>query len=235
MGKALALDGNDLLVAGDIAGLDRNLEEAYTIEMWLRIDEIPPGRQEWTILAKPGSYELFLAGPGHQYAFGGDWLLALDIQGDGPRSNMHLTRPTPGADMLNGWHHFVFQGEPAGYQGAIDGRMDGGGIFLVIVDTNTSFYVGGHPARNDSFFRGAIDELRISATRRYGRPGFAVPVDPLPKDPETGALWHFDEFPSGTYSDSMGGHRLVRALTVTRRDKLTTTWGQLRRQSPGPP
>ena len=233
LGKALVLDGREFLVARDIAALDRDLAEAYTIELWLRIDEVPPGRQEWTIFAKPDSYELFLGGPDHPFAKGGLFVLALAVQveGDGPRDNMYMTNPDEDG-LLNGWHHFVFQGDPVGYEGGIDGTLRGGGPFLAIPDSNKSLHVGGHPARDDSFFRGAIDELRISASKRY-EIIYLVPINPFQKDPETTALWHFDEFPSGSYSDSIEGHRLVRTLAVSRRDKLTTTWGHIRRQGPG--
>jgi hypothetical protein len=57
-----------------------------------------------------------------------------------------------------------------------------------------------------SFYKGVIDELRISRVARYSASSYAPPSEPFTLDGDTVALWHFDE-PSGQgVSDAAGSH-----------------------------
>ena len=91
----------------------------------------------------------------------------------------------------------------------------------------------GDPKEARSFFKGSIDELRVSNRKR----NFSVP--PMKKfkpDMHTMALWHFDE--SGrTLQDSADDNTLVlpegaslpiRRLSVDPSGKLATEWGAMK-------
>ena len=164
-----------------------------------------------------------------------------------------LRLATPIPLKQNQWHHIAYQsngeqttmivndfvairalGDPLGHNN--DPRA------LLPLD----FVLGGFGKiiQVDGSFRGSfagyIDEVRISTEARYDveKKGF-MPDGKFKNDAKTAALWHFDE-PSGTqeFSDASGnayhlegknGARTSIPLAVEAQEKLTTTWGRLKR------
>jgi hypothetical protein len=57
----------------------------------------------------------------------------------------------------------------------------------------------------DYGFDGLIDEVRVSSTTRYSAT-FVPPAAPFTMDPDTVALWHFDETQGDIAIDATGSH-----------------------------
>ena len=180
----------------------------------------------------------------------GDLILIMNAYIDG-KFGLRLATPIP--LKQNQWHHIAYQsngeqttmivndfvairalGDPLGHNN--DPRA------LLPLD----FVLGGFGKiiQVDGSFRGSfagyIDEVRISTEARYDveKKGF-MPEGKFKTDAKTAALWHFDE-PSGTqeFSDASGnayhlagknGARTSIPLAVEAQEKLTTTWGRLKR------
>ncbi len=107
------------------------------------------------------------------------------------------------------------------------GRL-GEGIFS---DTSDPIFIGGKPGYESLV--GLINEVRISKGWRYLVPSVFSPEKRFKTDEKTLALWHFDEGPDATrFADSSGnGYTLirVRAFSVNQKQRLTITWGQLKK------
>ncbi|MBX3187656.1 MAG: LamG domain-containing protein [Labilithrix sp.] len=65
----------------------------------------------------------------------------------------------------------------------------------------------GRAAYTDNFyFRGLIDEVRVSSAARYTTEAIAVPTAPFAVDGTTVGLWHFDEPSGNTIVDATTAH-----------------------------
>jgi len=228
-GGKLTLTGNRMFVTEDNNAFDSDLKEAYTIEAWLYLTEFPPGDEQWTIVAKPGSYEWSIVGTKHPYARGASYSFFFMVgTGVGPGSIMYGMNPKDSKrDIRNAWHHIALMGESPQYKMSFDGNINESGPFIPIPDSDSKFYVGGHPERQNSCFRGYIDELRISTIKRYQN-NFDLPKGDFQTDDKTSALWHFDG--ADMFRDSANGYILIRSsFAVAPADKLTTTWGGIKK------
>ena len=182
----------------------------------------------------------------------GDLILIMDAQfaGKGP----HVTTRFLAIPLVpNQWNYIVFQSD--GHQTTmivndfVEIMLHGIPLGHELALRPKDFVLGGFgkkievPWRNRWFwgsFTGYIDEVRISTEARYDveKKGF-MPDGKFKNDVKTAALWHFDE-PSGTqeFSDASGnayhlegknGARTSIPLAVEAQEKLTTTWGRLKR------
>ena len=132
----------------------------------------------------------------------------------------------PVALSPNQWHHIAFQAKRRQTTTIVNdvAHMSSQSITLAhdlsSLERPKNFTLGGFgekigSSRHTHFwgaFAGYIDEVRISTVARYdvAKGGF-TPRGKFKNDPQTVALWHFDE-PSGTaeFSDASGnGHHLV--------------------------
>ena len=107
--------------------------------------------------------------------------------------------------------------------------------FLIGGTPIVNFAEGAQWGRLYESMHGYIDEVRVSRGFRYGTV-LGNRIQPKRKfrtDRKTIALWRFDEGPDARlYRDFSGnGYALIPggSLSVSPRDKLTTTWGALKR------
>lgn len=227
-GGKLTLTGSRMLATEDSNAFDRVLKEAYTIEAWLYLKDFPPGDEQWTIVAKPGSYEWSIVGTKHPYARGARYSFFFMVgTGVGAGSIMYGMNPKDSnRDIRNAWHHIALMGESPRYSMSFNGNINTGGPFIPIPDSNSKLYVGGNPTRQNSHFRGYIDELRISTVKRYQN-NFDLPKGDFQADDKTNALWHFNG--EQMFRDSAHGYTLIwSSFAVVPADKLTTTWGGIK-------
>ena len=260
-GNYLVLDGVDDSAVLDFKTsgvlLPKGTEE-FTVEAWVYPTTPPDGNVYAMILSQ--QVEMHLAsdnGQREHIKAHIDWQegdLILSIRGHimvkgGPAEIGRIMALSP-----NQWHHIAYQSDgrvqanivndfaeirnwPRGWPLAHD---------LSHFQYPKDFTLGGFGKKieiHDNFFRGPfagyIDEVRISTVARYdvSKDGF-TPHNKFKKDPETLALWHFDE-PGGRriFSDASGNdHHLVGEggartgipLAVEPNGKLTTTWGRLK-------
>ena len=123
------------------------------------------------------------------------------------------------------WHHIAVQRRSSDgwlwlfVDGQLDGQADGpdgdisypnGSTLLEVCDgpcTNDVFLVVGaekHGANADLLsYRGWVDELRVSKILRYTA-SFTPPTQPFLTDPNTLALFHFDDSPGASAYDTSG-------------------------------
>ncbi len=76
----------------------------------------------------------------------------------------------------------------------------------VIGDYAGHLHIGANAAAPEGFFNGMMDEVRISSVPRYVGPTFTPPTAPFVSDPQTIALWHFDESAGQQVLDATGLH-----------------------------
>ena len=247
-GSALHLAGDHAAVAADNDSLDSKLDWDFTIEAWIYMEKLPEGDDQWTIIAKPGSYEWSIMGPEHQFARDGTPSFAFTIE-PGPDHNIIIYLMSDcfkEGDITSKWHHLAYMAEhpdhdPPEFRYSFDGRVTSHGPFCAIPDSNSEFYVGGRPDRPGSFFQGWpdrpgsffqgwIDELRISKICRYEENAFDPPEDMFIPDRLTMGLWHFDDL-DGRFQDIANGNLLIMrkgGLSVDSSRKLATKWGSIK-------
>lgn len=195
----------------------------FTIEFWLKA--LPgenaaapciPGGDNWIngnividrdvyFAGDYGDYGIFLAGG--RVAFGVN---------NGAEGTTLCGR----ADVTDGrWHHLAVTRSAADgvlaifVDGRLDASSDGPTGDVSYRDGRTTQYpadpflvIGAekHDAGPEyPSFRGWIDEVRISRVVRYREP-FTPPTAPFPPDPDTVALYHFDEGTGATVYDTSG-------------------------------
>ena len=233
--------------------------EEFTVEAWVYLTKPPDKDTAGTILHQQvrllivnDEFQPFLNNLANALNIEppkGDPILLMSAYIEG-KFGRRLPFPIPLA--LNQWHHIAYQsngphttmivndfaaiwphGDPLGHNASLplDFVLGGFGKKIRMLVKEEQFY--------DSF-TGYIDEVRISTIPRYDvkKKGF-MPDDKFKNDAKTAALWHFDE-PNGTreFSDASGnayhlegknGARTSIPLAVEAQEKLTTTWGRLKR------
>lgn len=150
---------------------------------------------------------------------------------------------------LKRWAHIAFQisvnGNHTDTISYYDGRSGGGRYDSAISRTDAPLLIGGserYTLKNrwkrgseDGSMKGYIDEVRVSKGFRYGKVPRRIirPKRGLRADGRTIALWRFEEGHGAThFADSSGNSHTLRAggsLAVEARDKLATTWGNIKR------
>jgi Concanavalin A-like lectin/glucanases superfamily len=190
--RVLVFDGDDDIVrmpAGSAYAFG-----AFTIELWFRLDA-PVGAAESRLL----SYENHDAA-GFSLAFATftnpPGALHFRVYDEGISQGFSPGPPPPGM-----WRHV------AGVYDGAEARLylDG-----VEVDQSTGSYsafvgdlvVGSSSAASSWFFRGAIDEVRLSRNARYTES--FTPEERFVVDMDTAGLWHFDEGDGNTAVDAAG-------------------------------
>jgi hypothetical protein len=240
-GGWLQLDGIDsFAMCPDNDSLDKNLQD-FTLEVWIYPNRKPERDEWWIIAAKPGSYELAFVGPNDGVPFITEFGITFTVYKsetsygiiNTQKGQKHGPPWFPNDFNFKEWHHVTASFSKPNWALYLDGKAAtfGGPTEFSPANTPSSFYVGGIESRNDSYFDGVIDEVRISdvarpikADTKFGR--FKV-------DRATLALWHFNE-PEGAilYKDSTGNGNILigkgSAFAVEAAGKLTTTWARIK-------
>ena len=205
--------------------------EGLTVEAWIYFTEPPQVSTFWTIIGQEGRFGLVLHGnSGALGAWGYHEGARSGIIGGGT--------PVPTGE----WVHVV-----ATYDASAGKGMNGRGGNMVgpgghLIKSDQPLRIGGivpqDPEQNrfvgdNVKFQGYIDEVQISNVMRYVGPAWEVPKGKFKADKHTLSLWHFDEAPrANRFKDASGnGYDLWRSgvLAVEAKNKLATTWGQLKR------
>jgi hypothetical protein len=195
-----------------------------TIEWWMRANpgENPtsactPGEDNWILGAI--MFDRDIIGDGDF----GDWGISLRggrlaVGVDNGITEVGICGATDLAD--GAWHHVAVTRRSADgrLQIFVDGQLDGGGVGpagdisyrsgrLTSFPNHEPFLVIGAEKYDagDQYpsFRGWIDEVRLSTTIRYTS-NFIRPSQPFTPDPQTAALYHFDEGAGNQIIDSSG-------------------------------
>ena len=208
--------------------------EGLTAEAWIYFEEPPDLFDFWTIIGQEGRFGLVLHGKfdtlgawGYHEGANSGIITGGTAVPKGEWVHVVATYDASAGKGMNGkggnW------GRPGGHLIKSDQSLRIGGI--VPQDPERSHFVG-----ENVKFQGYIDEVRISNVVRYDGPEWKVPKGKFEVDEHTISLWHFDEKPGlSRFKDTSGnGHHLWRSgviggLAVEAQQKLTTTWGQLKR------
>ena len=232
-GGYLKLKGDGFAFAPDTDVLQ--IEDKFTIEVWIYANALPQPGETWFIAGKPQSYQLILQGP--------------DLEGGGENADLSFliftvcdrneicTAIASGVrhDICARWMHIVGIYKGGTIRLAIDGNLsEPAEAPKGILQSDAPFSVGHAEVEGWqlSHFNGMIDELRISNKVRYGL-GFKLPFHSFKVDRNTLALWHFDEMEGArSCRDASGnGHTLIvrnAFFHINLSGKLHTTWGELK-------
>lgn len=235
-------------------------KNGFTIEAWIYITRPlepfvwaeNPAEQKlrdlWVVFEKADSYRLSIL-PNHRARF--------LLQGPGFSHTFsfpgHLLQ-------VNQWHYLSVMFAEDYYQLVVDNKLRGSLYLnrIGLQDLNNTdgvFSVGGGegPPSGDidkkwlwnPFTAGMIDEVRISNIIRYPKEELnanewsdvtEIQEGPFEPDEHTIALWHFDfeKMGGSKWGDASGnGHHLRYKgdyLEVQPQNRLTTTWGKLKRR-----
>ena len=229
VGTAIAWDGNFLIVdgQGDYADLltegtvdvATNATESFTVEFWV-------SPTDYGAIIRDDAYDVgYIRHSFHDL----DGIL-FRIWPDQVTSH-DLFIPVV---LFNGWHHVAVMFDNISDRGAI--AVDGNvfwsnplGAISGLLNINQPFYVGSFTS-SSGFFTGKIDEVRISDSLRYpSYPGnsYTIPTLPFSDDPDTLALWHFDDTAGATsFLDSSGNGNTLTAHGDAVTASLTTGGSQ---------
>jgi cysteine-rich repeat protein len=181
---ALLFDGG----VDDAAVLDApelSLREDFTVELWFRVDA-PVGGDRRLLLRKGSrapNYYLWVDDSGALYG------------GVGLAWGTTVTA-NAGVSVDDGlWHHAALTYDGTTVALHLDGALadsDGSGSGPASTNDGPLMMGRAHIIDPGPALEGALDEVRLSSTVRYGAAGF-VPERHMVVDPDTRALWHFDE------------------------------------------
>ena len=110
-------------------------------------------------------------------------------------------------NLLNGWHHvtYIFDWSNNKVGIGIDGAITWYNLDFTVYGLSNITWpltVGSYDS-SSGFINADIEEVRISKIVRYSGSSYTVPTSPFTKDPDTLALWHFDESAGSTsFADS---------------------------------
>ena len=233
-GGMLRLDTTHDFVATTEAWFPDKQFKGLTAEAWIYFEELPDPSTFWSIIGQEGRFNLIIHGSNRSL---GAWGYAVGAARSLTSGGFDLpekkwTHVTAIYDASVGMGVNGKGGNrccPSGHLIKSDKPLHIGGI--VPQDLGRSHFVG-----ENLKFQGYLDEVRISKVVRYKRPEWKVPEGKFKVDKHTISLWHFDEA-RGTnrFKDVSGnGHHLWRSgviggLAVEAKNKLATTWGQLKR------
>ncbi|MEO1007611.1 MAG: LamG-like jellyroll fold domain-containing protein [Planctomycetota bacterium] len=196
--KAMRFDGDDAIrVDTEVASFAP--QGSFTIECWFNAETFQ-GRTGLLAKTESSEYGIFVSN--------GELWFAAHLGG------AYRERRIEGVLETDRWHHIagVYDERAEELRTYLDGRL----IASVAVDPSWSrtindlpFYIGADVNRGGqptSFFRGLIDEVRLSPRARYRGDSF-VPERRLTADRRTTALYSFDTLLGAYIIDSSGnGH-----------------------------
>jgi cysteine-rich repeat protein len=110
--------------------------------------------------------------------------------------------------MPGAWHHIALVREPAGGTPGVSWYLDGGPSIVTQIGgmqdlgSPADLWIGSRVG-GDEPFDGQMDDVRISSFARYAGP-FAPPMSSVSVDPQTEALYHFDDVLAGVAVDASG-------------------------------
>jgi hypothetical protein len=104
------------------------------------------------------------------------------------------------------WHHLAVIFDGTTLRLFFDGRLQNEtGVPGMATAYDGPLRIGAASYEDAFYVQGRIDEVRLSRIPRY-LTDFAVPSEPFPLDPDTVALWHFDEPEGQLVEDATGNH-----------------------------
>ncbi len=233
-GGMLKLDEKHDFVATPNAWFPDEQFEGLTAEAWIYFENPPDPLTFWSIIGQEGRFNLVIhgnnvvlgawgysEGAAGSLTFGGaplpkkEWIHVTAIYD----ASAGMGFNGKGGNWCCPRGHLIKSGKPL--------RIGG----IISQDPERSRFVG-----DNVKFQGYIDEVRISNVVRYVGPEWEIPRGKFEVDKHTISLWHFDEPQElSRFKDASGnGHHLWRSgvisgLAVEAQQKLTTTWGQLKR------
>jgi len=115
------------------------------------------------------------------------------------------------------WHHLAAEWDGAGYWLYLDGSLVADGdVGWWPADYAGPFRIGAASYGEAFFFKGLVDEVRISRGLRYLNE-FDVTAEPLVVDDNTIALWHFGDDEGQVVKDATGNHDGVLGTSAATR------------------
>jgi hypothetical protein len=207
------------------------IEDEFTIEVWIYADALPQPGETWFIAGKLESYQLILQGSVGNINLS---FLSFMVCEEGQINVWTITRSVDD-DICARWMHIVGIYEDGTIRLAIDGDLSKPAeVSKKISQSDAPFSVGYAEGGKwqVSHFNGMIDELRISNKVRY-RLDFKPPSHPFKVDRDTLALWHFDEIEGARSSKDASGNGYTLIVRnaffhINSLKKLHTTWGELK-------
>ena len=240
-GEYVKFDSDDDFLSTVNPWLPGERPQTLTVEGWIYLESVPERDiryTRWSIIGQENRFEIAVtSAPG----FG------IVVYADDNIQGTTCLSSSPGFP-LEEWTHFIVWYTPnVGY--GLNGKgfpdinpNQRGSIFA----SSSPLRIGGIvPSREDkcglfgtnAFFRGYLDEVRISSTIRWeqGQDWFyEVPEEEFAPDRDTICLWHFDEDNEiRGYQDSSGnGWTLWKneSFDVKPNDRLYTLWGKLKNE-----
>lgn len=207
--------------------------QSLTVEGWVYLESIPEDGTYWVLVGQENRFtvtESNFMGSGFVITVYGENIMCSCLGA------------SPGLPIEK-WTHFI-----AWYGPTVSYGIDGIGTPIIqpkgfIFTSSSPLRVGGivpprkdrcGPAGENTFFRGYLDEIRISSIVRWElfQGGYKVPKKQIIADEDTICLWHFDEENEiNGYRDSSGnGWTLWKneVYAVESNGKLCTLWGRLK-------
>ena len=205
---------------------DRAFANGFTIEIWFSIAGKADTLENWVLFGKKGSYWAQLRSTGQE------WEVEVDVYHQEKDGDSHLNGSFD-SKRLNQWLHIALQnqGEESSVFFHGNERFGSGAEPNLgkLVRTGNPLIIGWRKSPGNSSQAMWIDQVRVSRTLRY--PG--EPSRPLLVDKETLALWNFDEgLAARRYAEASGKRYTLHRhspLTVDRKGKLTTVWGEIKK------
>ena len=131
-----------------------------------------------------------------------------------PRGSIYINPPNNGSgpaiwdiagngqQTANEWHHYAMQYDGTNYLVWMDGNLNYSTNIVAQIEVGSNPIHIGCQNSGWRLFTGWIAEVRISKSARYNRP--FIPQIRFAADPNTIALYHFDEGQGTTVADSSG-------------------------------
>ena len=194
--RALRLDGES---AVRVALPD--LEGPLTLECWAR-GQSTSGRQALATRTESSAFGLFWSDGERRAPVG-----HVHVQRREATGNRGYLSPAAGVPWDGRrWRHLALSWDGSTARLFVDGELVSEARGKGPLSSNAlPFFVGADPdgrGRPTSFFRGDVDELRVSRTARYAGP--FTPARRLERDGETVLLNHFDRTFAGLHPDDSG-------------------------------
>jgi len=200
--------------------------KTLTVEAWIYIEEYPKTNTYWSLFGQEGRFEVAI----HSFANN----LCASVYGENINSSTVSAKITVPLDK---WVHVVAWYSPSANYGINGiGKPFPIGVGGMIFTSSKPFRIGGLIPINkegpyltglNTFFKGYIDEVRISKVIRYNDK-YEVPKERFTPDKDTLCLWYFDEEPTAHRHDDSSGNGWF--LWKNEKGKLCALWGKLKNE-----